>query len=62
MEDKKKTGEDWKCIFAQYVAPYIKSEFYAMQNLYDSWQARFFVLWQSDDKSRNDRGCLPVAS
>jgi len=38
VEDKAKTGEDWKCIFAEYVAPYIKSELYVMQNLYDSWQ------------------------
>jgi len=34
----KKTGEDWKCIFAQYVAPFITSELFVMQNLYDSWQ------------------------
>jgi len=32
------SGEDWKCIFAQYVAPFIKSELFVMQNLYDSWQ------------------------
>ena len=34
----KPSGEDWKCIFAQYVAPFIKSEIFVMQNLYDSWQ------------------------
>eukprot|EP00040_Diaphanoeca_grandis_P004443 m.28756 g.28756 ORF g.28756 m.28756 type:complete len:529 (-) comp15978_c0_seq1:92-1678(-) len=34
----KPTGDDWKCIFAEYVAPYIKSEMFVMQNLYDSWQ------------------------
>ena len=29
----KPTGEDWKCIFAQYVAPFIKSELFVMQYL-----------------------------
>eukprot|EP00041_Stephanoeca_diplocostata_P004509 m.46403 g.46403 ORF g.46403 m.46403 type:complete len:268 (+) comp15159_c0_seq3:367-1170(+) len=40
VEFYRKTGEDWKCIFAEYVAPFIKSELYVMQNLFDSWQVR----------------------
>lgn len=32
------SGEEWRCIFAEYVAPFITSELFAMQNLYDSWQ------------------------
>lgn len=38
VQDKKAAGEDWKCIFAEHVTPYIKSEMFVMQNLYDSWQ------------------------
>ena len=35
-------GTPEKCIFAQYVLPFIKSELFVMQNLYDSWQVRPF--------------------
>jgi len=31
-------GEEWKCIFAQYVLPFIRSRVFVMQNFYDSWQ------------------------
>lgn len=31
-------GTPEKCIFAQYVFPFIKSSIFVMQNLYDSWQ------------------------
>ena len=31
-------GEEWKCIFTQYVAPFIRSELFVMQTLYDGWQ------------------------
>lgn len=31
-------GTPEKCIFAQYVLPFIKSPLFVMQNLYDSWQ------------------------
>eukprot|EP00966_Prymnesium_polylepis_P204987 4749482-Prymnesium_polylepis.1 len=32
------SGEPWKCIFAEYVLPFIKSPLFVAQNLYDSWQ------------------------
>ena len=38
VDAKKASGEDWKCIFAEHVTPYIQSEMFVMQNLYDSWQ------------------------
>lgn len=37
---RKPTGDDWRCIFAEYASPYIRSELFVMQNLYDSWQVR----------------------
>ena len=38
VKARRATGDDWRCIFAQYAAPHIKSELFVMQNLYDSWQ------------------------
>ena len=31
-------GTPWKCIFAQYVLPFIKTPLFIAQNLYDSYQ------------------------
>jgi len=31
-------GQEWKCIFAQYVLPFVRSRLFIMQTLYDSWQ------------------------
>merc|ERR1712008_257699 len=31
-------GEEWRCMFAQYVMPFIQSPLFIAQNLYDSWQ------------------------
>ena len=32
------TGEEWKCFFAQYVAPTIKTPLFALQPMYDAYQ------------------------
>lgn len=38
VEHYTKQGTPEKCIFAEYVFPFIKSDIFIMQNLYDSWQ------------------------
>jgi len=34
-----KPGEEWRCIFAQEVHPFIQSPFFIMNSAYDSWSA-----------------------
>lgn len=43
----KQTGEDWKCLFAQYTAPFIQTPLFLLQSLYDTWQV-WVVLNQSE--------------
>eukprot|EP00929_Paragymnodinium_shiwhaense_P065018 TRINITY_DN32637_c0_g1_i1.p1 TRINITY_DN32637_c0_g1~~TRINITY_DN32637_c0_g1_i1.p1 ORF type:complete len:433 (+),score=79.19 TRINITY_DN32637_c0_g1_i1:96-1394(+) len=38
VEHYSASNEEWKCVFAQYVLPFIKSRIFIMQTLYDSWQ------------------------
>jgi hypothetical protein len=34
-----KAGEEWKCLMAPYIAPYIKTPIFVMNSAYDAWQA-----------------------
>ena len=38
IEFYEKTGEEWKCFFAEYTVPFIESPIFALQPIYDVWQ------------------------
>ncbi len=38
VKDLSVNGEDWKCFFAQYNEGYIKSEIFAINSQFDTWQ------------------------
>ena len=38
IEFYEKTGEEWKCFFAEYTVNFIESPIFALQPIYDSWQ------------------------
>lgn len=60
VADKKASGEDWKCIFAEHVTPYIKSEMFVMQNLYDSWQVNNILKIGCSGYNQPMTGCNPA--
>lgn len=53
------SGEDWKCIFAQYTAPFIQTPLFAMQSEYDSWQIQY-DLASKDPAMINKYGTMLV--
>lgn len=42
VAEHNQTGDDWKCMFAQWTAPYIQTPTFGLQSQYDSWQAGGF--------------------
>jgi Pectinacetylesterase len=38
MHRYRATGDEWKCIMAQYVLPFIEVPYFAYNSLYDQWQ------------------------
>eukprot|EP00123_Amoebidium_parasiticum_P011153 comp20540_c0_seq1/m.26340 comp20540_c0_seq1/g.26340 ORF comp20540_c0_seq1/g.26340 comp20540_c0_seq1/m.26340 type:complete len:397 (-) comp20540_c0_seq1:379-1569(-) len=44
------TSDQWRCIFAEHVVPYIRTPFYALQSRFDSWQADNVVVSRDADK------------
>ena len=50
-------GEPWRCIFAEYVVPFIQSRLFVMQNLYDSWQLKNILGVTCTDYGQNLSRC-----
>lgn len=48
LEDLQPTGDEWKCMYAETAAKYIRTPIFALQSEYDSWQ-REAVLTTNDD-------------
>ena len=38
LEHYSRSGEAWKCFFAQYTAPFVQSPLFALQSMYDAYQ------------------------
>jgi hypothetical protein len=51
----KPLSQEWKCIFAQYTSPHIKTPIFPLQAEYDSWQTSN-ILGSSDPKLINEWG------
>ena len=47
--------EGWKCMFAQYTAPFMKHRMWPLQGQYDSWQVQY-ILGSSDAAMVNEYG------
>lgn len=45
---KANSGQEWRCFMAQYTLPHIKTPFFAVNSVYDAWQAGNIVRISSD--------------
>jgi len=46
-------GEEWKCLMAPYIAPYIKTPIFVMNSAYDAWQMTNVLVAQCIPSPRN---------
>lgn len=60
IEHYTRLGTPEKCIFAQYVFPFIKSSIFIFQNLYDSWQINNILKIGCSGYNKPMTGCSPA--
>jgi len=57
IEAYRRTGDTWRCFFAQYTSPFIAVPIFPLQSEYDSWQVGN-ILGSKDTAAVNNYGAL----